>query len=241
MKQRRTAAGVAGQTEFTFDYEPEIVTELGIEWLVQWLEESIRAGSRFTAGQTIGLGWLNCYVIERADGTLGLCEPDFVNVPPILAEGPTLAVTHLWNQREVADSFGLGAELDVPHYVQYAVTCEAFHDADTVVMHRYEHDEDESGWFIGCLGEAHDHDDDTLRSATLYELAVANRAIVGYLGLPQGCTVFVSDGPPEVLRDGEPLEPEPGSLIATMFGGGIEVLEAIQVDEWDSEGFDNRP
>lgn len=217
MEQRRTAAGVAGQAEFTLEYEPDVVTGLGIDWLVSWLEDSIREGSRFTDGQIVGIGWLNCYVVDREDGTLGLCEPDFVNVPPILAAGASNAVGQLWFQREVAESVGLTAELDFPHYVQSAVTCEGFLDAEAVLMHRYPHDEDESGWFIGCLGESHEHTDDTLRGATLYELAVANPAIVGYLALPRDCSVVVGDGAPEIMRHGELLVPRRGSLLATMF------------------------
>ncbi|WP_194819964.1 hypothetical protein [Nocardia sp. XZ_19_385] len=75
MEQRRTAAGVAGQPEFTLEYEPEIVTRLGMDWLAAWLEDSIREGSRFTEGQTVGIGWLNCYVVDRGDGTLGSVSP----------------------------------------------------------------------------------------------------------------------------------------------------------------------
>ncbi|MEV0062935.1 hypothetical protein [Nocardia sp. NPDC050718] len=220
MEQRRTAAGVAGQAEFTLEYEYDIVTELGIDWLVSWLEDSIRAGSRFTPAQTVTIGWLNCYVIENADGTLGLCEPDFENVPPILAAGASKAVGQLWYQREVAESVGLGDELDFPHYTHRAVTCDAFADSGGVVMYRYPHNEhydDFSGWFVGCSGLAHEHDDTTMRSTTLYELAVINPSIVGYLALPHDCSVDTSDGAPEIWRNGEPLTVRDGSLLAASF------------------------
>lgn len=79
--QRRTTAGASGHPEFTLEYEPGIVTELGIEWLASWLQDCISSGTRFSVGQTIAIGWMNCYVTDRGDGTLGLSEPDFTNIP----------------------------------------------------------------------------------------------------------------------------------------------------------------
>lgn len=225
MEQRRTAAGVAGQAEFTLEFEPEIVTRLGMDWLVAWLEDSMREGSRFLEGETVGIGWLNCYVVDREDGTLGLCEPDFENVPPILAAGASKTVSQLWLQREVAESLGLGYELDFPHYVQYAMTCAGFADAESVIMQRYEGgEEDESGWFLRCLGVEHEHDSSTLQLCTLYELAVMKPVIVGYLALPPGCTVTLGESIPSIVRDGADLQIREGSLLATMFGDALGAL-----------------
>jgi hypothetical protein len=218
VQQRRTAAGLAGQAEFTLEYEPDALTERGIDWLVTGLEESIREGSRFPVGETVGIGWLDCYVMDRGDGTLGLCEPDFVHFPPALVAGASNALEQLWFQREIARSVGLEPELDFPNHLQPAVTCAAF-DADlpAVLMHRYSHEEGESGWFIGCRGAVHEHTGTALRSATLYELALAKPVIVGYLALPPDCSVVVGDGAPEITRRNEVLIPEPGSLLAKMY------------------------
>lgn len=221
MAQRRTTAEASGHPEFTLEYEPEVVTELGIEWLASWLESCIRSGTRFSVGESIAIGWLNCYVTDLGDGTLGLCEPDFENVPPNLVAGASSTVSQLWYQREVAESVGLADELDFPRYIQYAMTCELFASAETVLMHRYSHDEDESGWYIGCPGDDHDHDEANLRHATLYELAVANPAIIGFLALPPHCSVLVGGGTPLVVRQGEPLPVRDGSLLATMFGDDV--------------------
>ncbi|OLO98838.1 hypothetical protein BVU76_28760 [Mycolicibacterium porcinum] len=225
MAQRRTTAGASGHPEFTLEYEPDVVTELGIEWLASWLEDCIRSGTRFSVGETIAIGWLNCYVTDHGDGTLGLSEPDFENVPPNLITGVSNTVTQLWYQREVADSVGLAAELEFPRYDQFAMTCERFVSVDTVLMHRYTHEEDESGWYIGCADDDHDHDEAKLRYATLYELAVAKPAIVGFLALPPDCSVLLGGGAPLVVRQREPLPVREGSLLATMFGDDAVVSD----------------
>ncbi|MEU4313231.1 hypothetical protein [Nocardia sp. NPDC024068] len=217
MEQRRTAAGIPGHAEFTLEYQPDPVYGPGVEWLVSGLEESIREGSRFPVGETVGIGWLDCYVTDRGDGTLGLCEPDFAQMPPAFVSGTAQALEQLWFQREVAGSLGLEPELDFPNHLQYAMTCAAFGATDSVLMHRYPHGDTESGWFIGCSGSAHRHTDATLRAATLYELAVAKPAIIGYLALPTGCSVVLTEGHPGIARGGKRLSPRPGSLLAAMF------------------------
>ncbi|MEV0045804.1 hypothetical protein AB0H60_20395 [Nocardia rhamnosiphila] len=217
MQQRRTAAGVPGQAEFTLGYVPDPVYGPGVEWLVAGLEESIREGSRFPVGETVGIGWLDCYVTDRGDGTLGLCEPDFAQVPPAFVAGTALALEQLWYQIEVAKSVGLDPELDFPNHPQRAVTCDAFTATGSVLMQRYPHGDTESGWFIGCPGDVHQHTNGVLRSATLYELAIAKPAIVGYLALPPGCSIVLADRAPEITRGNERLVPQPGSLLAEMF------------------------
>ncbi|MGW0179860.1 immunity protein Imm33 domain-containing protein [Nocardia sp. NPDC003345] len=217
MEQRRTAAGIAGQAEFTLEYRPDPVYGPGVEWLAAGLEESIREGSRYPVGETVGIGWLDCYVMDRGDGTLGLCEPDFTQVPMGLVAGTDRALEQLWFQREVAGSLGLGPELDFPNDRQYAMTCEAFGATDSVLMQRYPHGETESGWFIGCTGAVHRHTDATLRAATLYELAVVRPAIIGYLALPAGCSVVLSGGRPEIARGSTRLPSREGSLLAAMY------------------------
>ncbi|BBZ13589.1 immunity protein Imm33 domain-containing protein [Mycobacterium branderi] len=221
MAQRRTTAGASGHPEFTLEYEPGIVTELGIEWLASWLQDCISSGTRFSVGQTIAIGWMNCYVTDRGDGTLGLSEPDFTNIPPNLVAGASNTVSQLWYQREIADSVGLVAELDFPRYDQYAMTCERLVSADPILMHRYTHEEDESGWYIGCSGDDHDHDETKLHHVSLYELAVAKPAIIGFLALPPDCSVLVGGGAPLVVRHREPLPVREGSLLATMFGDEV--------------------
>ncbi|MGB3325873.1 MAG: hypothetical protein WBB05_25120 [Mycolicibacterium fortuitum] len=223
MAQRTTMAGAPGHPEFTLEYEPHAVTELGIEWLASWLEDRIRRGACFSIGETIAIGWTNCYVTDHGDGTLGLAEPDFENVPPNLIAGASNTVSQLWYQREVVDSVGLAAELDFPRYEQYAMTCERFVSADTVLMHRYTHGEDESGWYIGCPGDDHDHSEAMLQHASLYEIAVAKPAIIGFLALPSDCSVLLDGEAPLIVRQGEPLPVRDGSLLASMAEGNVVV------------------
>ncbi len=85
-------------------------------------------------------------------------------------------------------------------------------------MHRYPHDEHGSGWFVGCRGEARQHTDATLRSTTLYELAVTRPVIIGYLALPEHCSIALGAGTPEVTRRDERLSFAPESLLGRMFG-----------------------
>uniref|UniRef100_UPI00188FF4D9 immunity protein Imm33 domain-containing protein n=1 Tax=Nocardia sp. XZ_19_385 TaxID=2769488 RepID=UPI00188FF4D9 len=88
-----------------------------------------------------------------------------------------------------------------------------------MMLQRHEYvEDDESGWFAGCLDAEHEHDQTSVHLCTLYELAVMTPGIVGYLALPPGCTVTLGEGAPSIWRGDAALEIRSGSLLASMFG-----------------------
>lgn len=219
MTQRKTAARAPGQAEFTLSYEPGVGVDFSIDWFVDWLETRIRNGERFRAGETLQVGWLTCLITANPDGTLAVQEPDFETIAPTLTEDVSRTLGQLWYQREIAASVGLAEELDFPSFDMQAMTCAAFTESDGAIMRRFAHPADESGWFIGCRGDDDDHNDSAqIEYRTLYELAVVNPAIVGYLALPADCIVIIGDGAPVIGRGDEALDFRAGSLLATTFG-----------------------
>jgi len=218
MMLRRTAAGVPGQAEFTLSYVSEMGVDLSLDWFVQWLETRIRNGEHFKVGESLRVGWLTCFIAARPDGTLAIHEPDFQTIPMTLTEAVSRTLGQLWYQRQVADSVGLVEKLDFPSCDQLAMMCTAFAGADTVVLHRFTHEADESGWFVGCNNAGHDHHDPAeIDYVSLYDLAVRNPAIVGFLALPADCTVIVGDEAPLIARGDDVLSFRDGSLLASVF------------------------
>ncbi len=66
-----------------------------------------RIGGVHPVGETVGIGWMDCYVTDREDGTLGLCEPDFAQYPVTVVPGAANALEQVWFQIEVAKSLRL--------------------------------------------------------------------------------------------------------------------------------------
>ena len=84
-------------------------------------------------------------------------------------------------------------------------------------MHRDEPTHLDSGWFIGCYEDDHDHQDVTqLASASLYEVAVSwDQRFIAYAALPTGCYVVAGEGPPVITMEDKLLEVVPGSLLSS--------------------------
>jgi hypothetical protein len=83
-------------------------------------------------------------------------------------------------------------------------------------MHRQEPSGWDSGWFIGCNRDGHDHHDaKQLTGISLFDAAVTwNAGFIPYAALPPGCYVMVENGRPRICRNDEWLPVLPNSLLA---------------------------
>lgn len=175
--------------EIAFYFDPSIVMEPWRTSFIRFLEDSVERGSKFKPGESIQIGWLIDKFVE-ADGELSIQEPAFEKNVAAWKNEVTNTLMHLHLQKYVAESIGLESEMDFPKFVQTGIVCDRFKDSSEFMMHRLEpvaHNEVDSGWFVGCLDEEHEHNSaDTLRVAPLHEIAATNNRIIQYLALPTG-------------------------------------------------------
>jgi hypothetical protein len=194
-----------------------VTSRLGLPWLLSWLEERVLAGERFRPGESLQIGWMFDQIVDRPDGSLGIAEPDFESMPVEWVDCVTLTLRHIWFQKESAASVAQIATY--PSYRQTAVVCSRLRSAAAIVMHHDEPTDNlDSGWFIGCYDDDHDHDDVTqLISVSLYEVAVSwDQRFIAYAALPLGCTVVAGQGPPVITMGNAILEIVPGSLLSSL-------------------------
>jgi hypothetical protein len=208
-----------GHPEFTLIHDESVTSVVGVPWLTDWLEERVLGGEAFQSGESLQVGWMYDRVCTRRDGTLGILEPDFGTVPVAWVEGVSLTLRHLWFQKEVAASVGLDPAF--PSYRQEAIACSKLRGAQAVLMHREQPSHEwDSGWFIGCYEDEHDHQDaGQLVRTSLFEVAVASdQRFIPYAALPVGAYVILGQGPPFISMHDRILEILPGSLLAARRG-----------------------
>ena len=157
------------------------------------------SGEVFRPGESLQVGWMYDLIVDRPDGTLGIQEPDFEQVPLAWVESATKTLRHIWFQKEVAASVALDPEF--PSYRQRAIVCTRLRDTSVLFMHRETPADADSGWFIGCYDDDHDHNDvSQLVSVSLFEAAVAwDQRFIAYAALLPGCYVVAGQGPPVTI------------------------------------------
>lgn len=217
-----------GHPEFALELGEEVL-ELDAEWLRATLEGLVAQGHRFRPGETLQLGWSITRIGPLEHGRLTLLEPDFESLPTHFVPGATRTLLHLRLQRSVAESLGV-AEPAFPSLRQSAIVCSRLARAHPLWLDRALPQGMDSGWFMGCADESHDHQSArSLERLSLYEVALQQPAVVPYLALPPGLQLLLpveshwgrkhrthestSSERPTAWREGRELEPAPGSLL----------------------------
>ena len=210
-----------GHPEFRVNYDPAIVSiDNDVKWFVSWLEESVAQGTRFSAGQTCQVGWVVTEIRLREDGDLSVWEPDMRHMPVVWSESVSHTLTDLRTQKDVVESVLDGEEIAFPSMRESAIICTRLARGEDFMMERTPPSGMASGWFFGCWGKNHDHNDPAeLSCVSLYEAAVLHASqIVPYLALPSGLLILVRNGAPILYRD--------GVLLAFRAGGYLEMRSA---------------
>ena len=203
--------------EFRIEYDPSIVhVEFDVTSIVEWIEQTVADGTRYVPGQSCQIGWLITEVRQREDGDLSLWEPNMGPIPIVWRESISLTMNHLRLQKDLVESVLDSAELSFPSIYQSAIVCTRLENCERVVMERVESSGRDSGWFIGCREQGHDHNDPAeLKCTSLYDSAVRLAPqIIPYLALPAGTVLCIGSGSPAIFRHGESLDFKPGSLLA---------------------------
>ena len=99
--------------------------------------------------------------------------------------------------------------------MQACLICTEFAHGEDFFMERFAPQRNESGWFLGCMNEQHDHNDpNVLKLVSLYELIVRlNKKALPYFALPVGAQIIVEGANATFLSNGVKLLPLTGSLL----------------------------
>ncbi len=206
--------GRYGQAEFRFKVDPSRVLRVDIDWLRQTLEGWVANGERFRDGETIQLGWGLLKISSNSDGTNSLLEPDFGTLPIEWIDVVTDSLANLRKQKDVCESYFDADETAFPSLRQSAVVCTELRGSDRIVMERLTADPPDSGWFIGCGYDSHDHNSpDHLQRVSLYEAVRQNSKALMFLALPVGTLLEADDQDILLYRDGSLIEPRANSYM----------------------------
>lgn len=197
--------------EFRLVVDPA-VPQVDVDALVLFLEQEVQQGVRFKDGEIIDFGSM-CFRVATVEDFLTLEEPDLLEFPISWKLGITAAMKLMRLQKDIAESVGLGDELDFASIRNsLLVGTDLAEGPHTLILDRAVPDGSDSGWFIGTLDSQRDYNDAAnLCRISVYEAILNWPCITGFLALPRGCRVETS--PLQISRDGNPIEITKGSFL----------------------------
>jgi hypothetical protein len=197
----------------------ENVPESHLTDLAETIEEMVETGSVFKPEQTFQVGWMITKVVPFDKTRLTLVEPDMKAMPIRWVPGVSETLRQKMVQIYTLDSFSLREKMTPASARESMIVCTKYTAVD-FVMTRSEPNGRDSGWFVGCFEQDHDHNDaKNLSCISLYEAYLNQRGIQKFLLFPvdsmvvnetaKGLTVFDNNG--------EERELVPGSFLDACF------------------------
>jgi len=185
-----------GHLEFAISFDPDLVIRPDVDWLLGCIETAVATGQRFQDGETYQVGWMLTFISRNASDTLSILEPVPSVFPVRLQESVSLALIHFRLHKDVAESVGLLDLISFPSYTLECVACTHYGSSGGLILDRLPLTRPtDSGWFLGCDDEAHDHQNTSnLRRLSLWEATCKDGRSIPYLALPP--RVLVHLGPP---------------------------------------------
>jgi hypothetical protein len=218
MRVTTTRCAVHKHPEFVLEAN-ESVPESHLADLVETIETMVAGGSVFKPEQTFQIGWMITKVVRFDKTRLTLVEPDMEAMPMRWVPGVTETLRQKMVQVYTLDSFSLREEMTMATAFESMVVCTKY-TANEFFMSRSEPDGRDSGWFVGCLGQDHDHNDaKNLKCISLYEAYLNQRGIQNFLLFPVGAMVVNDTARGLTVRDknGSALKLVPGSFLDAWF------------------------
>ena len=217
---KTTRCSSSGHSEFTLRFLNDVPVPGLEKMLIGYFENAVASGTQFKPGQTVQLGWATLRLTQRDDGTLGVLEPDLKHELKWV-ESVDQSLFETWRQKEVLDSLELLERADYPRQAFQAIVCSKTFETNAFMLGRTEpHAPSDSGWFVGCMDGAHDHQKpEALSVVPLIEIAVKVPPLTQFFALPAGTDVVVT-GPgrvrARVFVDGEERKPRVGSYLEAL-------------------------
>ncbi|WP_254511059.1 immunity protein Imm33 domain-containing protein [Anatilimnocola floriformis] len=207
-------------------HHAEFVLEAKHDYLQQTLqsvgttiEQMVASGSRFKPNQTFQIGLSQTMVKPFDQWRLTLVEPDMVSFPIAWTSGISWTVQQLFLQSSCLGSVGLKPELQNVVLNKSLIVCRRYAEAG-FLMHRSEpSDQNDSGWYLGCNDEGHNHDDPrNLERVSLYAALLRQPSIGAFLTFPFESEIQID--PQRGLRlslHEQPIAIPPGTFLAEWF------------------------
>ncbi|MFZ5443384.1 MAG: immunity protein Imm33 domain-containing protein [Myxococcota bacterium] len=207
-----TGCGAHGHPDFTVQFAEKPLIPHGERLLLDYFESAVSSGTKFKAGQTVGVGSHVLRLTKRADGTLGVEEP-IPSPNEEWVEAVDRTVREVTFQRWICDSVGL--ELSFPPPQTDVLVAACAEGAENLVLTRLAADElgaGFSGWMLAC---AADHDHGERHQLPLLALSAMHPFCVQFLALPPEVVVLLTPpGHGHVFFKGKQLEPRPRSYLS---------------------------
>jgi hypothetical protein len=205
--------------EFTLEADTSHIPEQYLQDTANIVEGMIAKGSIFRPGQTFQIGWMITQVQSHASGLLTLAEPDMRTFPVKWVPGITQTLRQTILQLFLLDSASFRKDVKMTTILQSAIVCSHYTARDFFMTRSDASNENDSGWFIGCLNRKHDHHaPSNLKRLSLYDVFLHQRAIHGFMSFPVGSMIILDKRRGmRIVRDGTEVPIEPGSLLDTWF------------------------
>jgi hypothetical protein len=202
-----------GHSEISFIIRDGFVPKEDVEWLTSILEAMVESGSRFSAGQTMQLGWNIVSFAAIQGGELELLEPDFKNFPITFIPGVDATLRHLRSQKDVVESLFDASMLSFPRVDQSLVVHVNYKSAPYVVLERAEPNDGDSGWWLSDAKDSKGANDPSrFTRISLYQLALDRPDTVMVLALPPGAQAHINKTV-RVFAAGKEARPGKGSFL----------------------------
>jgi hypothetical protein len=203
-----------GHPEFRLAFDSHQVIEPDVIWLTKFLSQNVASGTRYKPDETVQIGWVILKIKSNEEGTLSLFEPDFVEIPINFVDSVTQTLVQLRLQKSVAESIGFEDQITFPSLRQSCLICTRVKDRGSFMMERFEMRENDSGWYLGCFDDDHDHNKpDNLQRVSLYDAACGMLMCVPFLPLPVQTLVKVNGANFTINYKNEPLTPKSNSFL----------------------------
>jgi len=216
---RTSACSRHGHPEVSFVFAERIPVPSLETILLDYFEGQVADGVRFAPGHNIDIGGSILRLFDRGDGTLGVrdVEPDGNVAEP---ESVHRSLMRTWLRQEVARSYGLSPEF--PSASASALVCTATGASRHALMLKRTSPSNarDSGWYIGCTDERHDHDDPgNLQAVALVAIPEQFPWLDQFFALPVATDLVVEMAARvsvPVLWHPDPIEPIAGSYVASL-------------------------
>ncbi len=180
--------------DLCIQYDEKDDVKKGINFLVKYFEESISKGVIFKVGETIQYGWMILRIENYSDNLLTLWEPDMLSFPIYWVRDVSNTIMQFRIQKYVAESVGLVEEIEFPSIANSVITCNRRKGSNSFFLDRAQHQENDSGWFIGCTKPECDHNDPSnLSRISLYQAFLDHPELMMFYALPANTKILYSN------------------------------------------------
>lgn len=183
--------------------------------LIDWIETTVRNGTRFQVYETVQYGSAMLQVRERSNGTLALFEPQAGSLPMVWIDSVEDSAMTMARQRQAAESVGLQDDLEFVAPMRTGYVCTRVRRGVRIGMIHNEPIEYDAGWCVMCIEKDHDHaNPEEIEMLSLYEIGVRVPDFLWFVAMPVKTAVLIGGTKPvEVFFDRKKRVIAPGSML----------------------------